>query len=242
MNDWNRMRVLLVAVAAMALAVAPTIGQDAADTDEVDAKASLESATPQPSEIPIDWQFEFEPLHEPRPIRFRPPGLDADRTYWYVQYEVANRTGEEHDFIPDFTLYTDTGQILKGGSGVPTGVAKKVKELYNAPLLLSSSQITGKLLQGADNAKRGVVIFEDIDPAAGGFTIFVGGLSGETQTVELPRPVVMPEVNAEGQTVMVKKNKVTLARTLALTYDLPGEAASRTLTQPRLLRKYWVMR
>lgn len=234
----NRLTSLSLILACLAFSAGPAVSQEAPASGE----NAIEKMAPRPSEIPVDWQLEFDALTVPRPIRFKPPGADSEQTYWYVLFEVANTTEEDHEYVPDFVLYTDTGQILRAQSGVPTGVFKEIKRIYNDPMLLTMTEITGKLLQGRDNAKRGVAIFRDIAPAAGSFNIFVGGLSGETEKVVLPLPIEVQEITVEGKTRTVKKRQVTLTRTLTLQYQLPGEAAARFLTRPRLIRRYWVMR
>jgi len=196
---------------------------------------------PKPNIVPVSWQLEF--THEqPRPITLRTAGAKQARTYWYVLYQVANRTGDDRIFVPEFVLYTDTGEVLRAGAGVPTAVFTAVQKRHNNPLLKNLADITGRLLQGADNAKDGVAIWTDFDPAARGFDIFAGGLSGERAKVKLPAPVMVEEKDAEGKVRQVARNEVILAKTLQLTYDLPGEAPARPSIAPELVAKKWVMR
>ncbi len=197
---------------------------------------------PTPSPVPMEWELTFTPVTAPRPVRFRPPGASEDQTYWYVVFTVTNTTGEDQVYIPEFTLYTDTGQVLNAGQGVPTGVFAKVKEMYNLPLMRDMTSITGRLLQGRDNARTGVAIFRDIDPNAASFEIFVGGLSGETVLVQLPRPVEVTETTVEGDVRTVERDSISLIKTLQLSFRMPGEAAARFVTEPKLVKRMWVMR
>ncbi|HUU60234.1 MAG TPA: hypothetical protein VMZ50_11875 [Phycisphaerae bacterium] len=197
---------------------------------------------PTPLEVPTDWELELTFPDPLVPVRFKVPGSDEEKTFWYFRFTVSNPTDNDRIYIPDFVLYADTGQLLRSGSGVPTGLFKKIQKIYNDPLLSDMNAITGKLLQGDDNARNGVAIFADIDPNATAFDLFVGGLSGETAVIALPKPLEVTETDAEGKVSKVLKDKITVVKTLQLHYRLPGEAAARFLTKPRLAKKTWVMR
>jgi len=199
--------------------------------------AAAKEAFPTPSVIATTWELEFE-LQTPQSMTIRLPGEDKARTYWYMLYTVTNRTGADRVFVPSFTMYTETGQILRAGMGVPSALFQEVQKRHNNPLLIDMAAITGRLLQGEDNAKDGVAIWPDFDPAARRFDIFIGGLSGERVSLDLPVPV--KGVDAKGKTI--SKTKVVLTKTMQLTYFLPGEAAARVRTAPRLTGKQWVMR
>ena len=98
--------------------------------------------------------------------------------------------------------------------------------------------MAGPLLRGADNAKDGVAIFTDIDPEAGEFDIFVGGLSGEIWSVTPPTPVITTSYGGKTTT----KTSVTLSKTLQMKYKLPGEAAARGSITPEKVAETWIMR
>lgn len=197
---------------------------------------------PAPADVPVKWELDFTYTAPPKAIQFLSPGSKQKSTYWYFRYSVTNETGKDQFYVPSFVLYTDTGQLLRAGAGVPTGVFAMVKKTHNEPLLQDTSSITGKLLQGDDNSKYGVAVFADIDPNAGAFDLFVGGLSGETAVITLPKPIEVIVTTAGGKTKKVMKDKVALAKTLKLHYSLPGEATARLISRPQLLKKSWVMR
>ena len=196
---------------------------------------------PQPSEAKITWELDisFDP---PRPIRVQLPGTKTKQIFWYMLYTVTNRTGKDRLFVPDFNLYTDTGQLIRSGRKTPTSVFDAVKSLHNNPLLKNTANMAGKILQGEDNAKDSVAIWHDFDPKAGSFDIFAGGLSGETVRIKLPRPIRVIKTDARGKKTTVWQETLLLAKTLRLTYKIPGDAASRTRTAVRLAKKTWVMR
>lgn len=196
---------------------------------------------PKPSQVPVSWQLEFEYQHV-RSITLSLPGEKKPRTFWYLLYTVTNRTGSEQVFVPDFVLYTDTGQVLRAGQGVSTVVFKAVEKRHNNPLLMNLGRMTGRILQGEDNAKDGVAIWRNFDPAARKFDVFAGGLSGERARVKLPSPIEVTEQAEDGTPRKVTKTEITLIKTLRLSYAIPGEAAARPRTLPTPLKKDWVMR
>jgi len=198
-------------------------------------------SAPKPSPVPIRWQLDIETSH-PKTINVTLPGHSRPQLFWFIRYTITNETGQDVIFVPDFVLYTDTGQIIPAGQRVPTAVFKAIKKLYNEPLLKDMTGITGKILQGEDKAKEGLAIWRDYDPKAGQFDIFIGGLSGETEEIRLPKPIDVVELDSRGNTKTVRKNRTVITKTLNLAYSVPGEAAFRHLAKPKLLRKEWVMR
>ncbi len=214
---------------AMVMMLAAAIG--------VAAFALAQDAVPKPSVVPVSWELEFE-YDTPQSITVKLPGDRQAQTYWYVLFTVTNSTDSDKQFAPRFVLYTDTGEVLKAGQGVSSLLFEQVQKRLNSPLLVGLASVTGRLLQGDDNAKQSVAIWKDFDPKARKFDIFVGGLSGETVKVKLP--VAIKQRDAEGK--VVTRTEVTLSKTLQLTYFVPGEAAARPQTAPRLVKKQWVMR
>jgi len=203
--------------------------------------ASPALAAPTPSEVPVSWQMEIE-VQKPRSIEIEMPGQAKPRLFWFVIYTVTNQTGEDRIFVPEFILYTDTGQMIKAAQKVPTLVYKAIKDVTNEPLLQDVTGMTGKILQGEDNAKTGAAIWTDFDGQAGQFDIFVGRLTGETVEIELPDPVLVKEVDNKGNLITKEKTTIVLSKTLKLEYQIPGEAEARPYTEPVLVKKSWVMR
>lgn len=205
------------------------------------ATSDARTEIPQPSPIPTAWELEFE--HQaPKAIQVTLPGEKTPKTFWYLVYTVNNQTDSDQLFVPDIVLFTETGQTLRAGYGVPAQVFTEIKKVQNDPLLRDVGSIAGRLLQGEDNAKRGVAIWPDYDAAAGAFDIFISGLSGETEEIQLPSPVEVMEIDAAGQKKAVEKTKMILNKTLHLNYQVTGEAASRPTAKPVLKVKEWVMR
>lgn len=196
---------------------------------------------PKPSPVPVQWELDFT-WQQPKAIKVQLPGEAYPKLYWYMVYTVSNHTGTDQVFVPEFVLYTDTGEVLRAGKGVPSAVFDAVKKTVNDPLLRDTIGVAGRLLQGDDNAKTGVAIWPDFDPKAGTIDIFVGGLSGETAEVVLPDPIEVEQRDAKGNVKMVTKEKAILTKTLQLRYRVPGEASARLTTNASLVSKDWVMR
>jgi len=181
-------------------------------------------AAPEPAAAPLSWELDFK-AKIPERLIAAPADKTESQTYWYIRYTVANESGREVLFTPEFQLMTDTGQLITSGKGVDNAIFNKLKELYKNPFLVSPFQILGKILQGQDNAKDGVAIFTGVDADARNFRILVSGLSGETADVENP----------------VTHKTVVLHKTLVLEYQIPGEAIGID-PQPQLKSKQWVMK
>ena len=179
-------------------------------------------AAPEPSVVPVSWELNLK--HGPiERLFFTVDG--KKKTFWYMRYTVINNTGKDILFTPSVELMTDTGQVQEAFKDVPKEVFQEIKKLYNNKLMESPNNIVGKLLQGEDNAKDGVVVFGDIDPDARDFQIFMSGLSGET--AEVKNPVT---------------GKVTvLQKTLVLDYNIPGQAINID-PQPQYKGSHWVMK
>lgn len=203
--------------------------------------AAVAFSAPKPKLIPTEWELDFT-SDTPMPIRVKAPGDEFARTYWYMTFTVANNTGRERIFVPDFTIYTDTGQVLKGSAGVSPAVFARVQQRQNNPLLKDMADVTGRLLQGDDNAEDGVVIFQDIDPDARSFDVFIGGLSGETVRIQLPREVEVKAPDVRGELETVRKSSIVLHKTRRLRFSIPGDATSRFTNPPVLVGQDWVMR
>jgi hypothetical protein len=196
---------------------------------------------PQPSETSGQWQLDasFGDIHA---IRVQLAGEAAPRTFWYMRYTVANSTGQDRVFVPEFILYTDTGEVLRSGRRTPGAVFQAIKTLYNDPLLQDVSGMTGKLLQGQDNARCGVAIWPDFGPEVGAFDVFVSGLSGETAEVALPKPLRVTETDAMGNPREVVKDKLILSKTMQRHYQVEGRSNSGAGSPAKFVSQAWVMR
>jgi len=183
----------------------------------LDQRSAL--AAPEPNPTPPRWQLEFEIVHELRLIRVR------GDLYWFMTYLVTNKTGEDQTFVPEATLYTDAGEIIRDGN-IDYTITNAILDRLRNPLLESKTEIIGPLLQGKENAREGLFVWKagslDIDHVS----VFISGLASETQVAVNPYT---------GDESIVRK-------TLALEYDVPGSPL-RDLADPVVFsRERWIMR
>ncbi len=111
------------------------------------------------------------------------------RNIYYLYYRVVNRTGKPIMFVPQFTFVTDTGKRYEDVV-IPQAV-KLIQAREDAAIpLLGAVNVLGVIppstKDGIDDAVYGVAIWDDIDPKADAFKIYVRGLSDGYQ--ELPPP------------------------------------------------------
>ena len=195
------------------------------------------AGAPKPSVAPRSWQLDFA-FHAPPRISLTLPGEDRPTTYWYLLYSVTNGTGREVEFYPTFDLVTDTLQVIEGGSSIHPAVYAAIKKRYAKlyPFFVPPREAAGTLRQGVDNKLTSAIAMVDFDPKASGFTVYVGGLSGETARVPNSRfDPAKPESDNNMRFFVLRK-------TLAITYQLPGDLQSRNLAIPGRVKRAWVMR
>ena len=65
---------------------------------------------------------------------------DTGKHYWYMTYEVVNKTGKEVRFSPRVELVVDDGVVLSQGEGVPSDVVQKLKKHQVCGLWMLSRQ------------------------------------------------------------------------------------------------------
>jgi hypothetical protein len=178
-------------------------------------------AYPRPAAVPPRWELEFEP----GPLRLYVDSGEAS-AYWYFTYKVTNRTGRDQVWAPSLTLFTDAGEILPSGRGVPTRIAADIMTLLGNELLENQNEVIGEIFHGREHAKESLVIWPAGDLQVNEISLFVAGISGETVTVKHPMT---------GQEVLLRKS-------LQRDYLIPGDAVARGSRPVDMLRQQWVMR
>src|SRR5688572_1466381 len=95
---WPRLAALILfGVCLVALSLAPALGQFTFNEREVkSATSALDKADV--------WAMDFR-FKDPRLIKVNYPGRGT-RIFWYMWYQVINRTGEPRRFAPEFELVT----------------------------------------------------------------------------------------------------------------------------------------
>lgn len=181
-------------------------------------------AFPTPPVVTRSWELGFTHT-QPRPIGVQ----DVDgkyHWYWYITYKVTNLTGTERLFVPDFTIATDTGEIMQANRNIPSDVFKAIKDHLGNPLLESPAQIVGQLLQGEDHARESVIIWREPGEDVARISLFISGLSGETTVIQNPET----------------KAQVLMTRTLMLDFELPGRPALPQNQTILSAGQKWIMR
>lgn len=176
---------------------------------------------PKPAPVPYRWELEFDS----GPLRLYHDSA-SNKYFWYFTYTVINRTGADQLWAPKFTLFTDTGEIMDSGRGVPTSVVEDLMGLLGNELLEDQNEAIGDLLQGKENAKEGLVVWPADKLDVTEMSMFVAGISGETARVKNP---------VSGQEIILRK-------TLQRDYIVRGDAAARGSEPIEMSEERWVLR
>ena len=165
------------------------------------AAVSTSVAYPKATDHSDRWQLTFETSG----LRFYRDNR-TDQGYWVLVYEVTNETDEDQRWVPSFTLITDQGEVLDGGNDVPRRVQLSVLETFGDPLLEMQSEVSSALLQGEENASRGLVVWKTGHEDVRSMQVFVSGVSGDIAKVNHP----------------LTGEEVVLHRDLQLSWIVPG--------------------
>jgi hypothetical protein len=199
---------------------------------------AMSLAAPKPAMVPPlgSWQLDLELHGDPQPIQITLPGDAQSRTYWYILYTVINNTGQDVDFYPQFDLFTDTFKLYHADVKPRDLVFDAIQARYKTtiPLLEPVNNVMGTILQGRDNARDSVAIFEDFDPNAHHARIFISGLSNETIQVDIPAGAPDPKTQ--------KTKTVLLRKTLMLEYQVPGDRMNLENRSMLYRSREWIMR
>lgn len=181
------------------------------------------------------WELHVEFL-DPQRITVRSPITGKETTYWYMLFQVTNRTGRDIDFMPSFRLVTDTLQVVEGGAAAPPYVYDEIAKLHRPqyPFFTPPGKLVGTLLQGEENARVSAAVFTTFDQNASRFTIYMSGFSGEIERSRNPAFDTTKPESADNPRAFF------LRRTLAITYVLPGDAQTRAFATPVRVSREWV--
>lgn len=186
------------------------------------------AAAPEPSPVPKRWELAYQP----GPLRMAVvdvPG-EGPKSYFYLTYKVTNNGTQDLLFAPTFELATDeTGEPLRSGRQVPQAVTQAIMQKLDNQFLEDQITIVSTVLRGSENAREGVVIWPVPQERLTEVSIYAGGFSGETTTLELP--------NAEG-----KLEKKILRKSYVLRYRMPGEIDPGSGTEFWPFESRWIMR
>lgn len=194
-------------------------------------------AAPEASKIARRWQLDIE-FHDLRRISVVLPGDNAPTPFWYVLYTVTNNTGKDIDFYPTFDLVTSTLEVVPAGEGVSPSVYDVLMGRYNKlyPFFRDPIRINGRLLQGDDHARTSVAVFREFDLKADSVTVYIAGLSGEH--AKAMNPTFDPKKPESPE----NRRFFPLRKTLAISYDIPGDEMTRASATPIRRLREWMMR
>jgi hypothetical protein len=198
---------------------------------------------PEPSPYPVSWELKFE--HSgPKRIVVTIPNV-GNRAFWYITYSVTNDSKDDQAFLPEFTMVTKDGRTIRSDQGVPFKVFEAIKRREGKEFLLPPSKVAGTLRVGEDQARDGVAMWPEPMAEMGSFSIFVGGLSGETVTMKMVdgKPVKVKPENISQELKGVKDEDVLILRkTLQLNYVVFGDDIFPGMDEVNVRPEQWVMR
>ena len=149
------------------------------------ATASLAAGmAPEPDPIPRRWQLDVT-IGPMRMASYQLEG-QGSKTYLYFTYKVTNNTGQDLLFAPSFELSLGKGEPIRSGRNVPADVTKKLIEQCQNTFLQDQISILGNLLQGSENAREGVVVWELENLKPDKIAVYAAGFSGETVNITPP--------------------------------------------------------
>jgi hypothetical protein len=178
-------RALLVAAAAVGTASAGLAFQKNPNEHEITPQPNVQDKDDIAKEGSKVWVLDFK-FVGPRVITVDVPGRGR-KVCWYLRYQVINNTKEPRTFVPDF-------EIVTGGDSKNAGAVRrdqvlpavqaaiqKLEDPDNYLKLKNSVTISAEPIPPSKpNAPRpvhGVAIWDDLDPDANYYSIYVGGLS-----------------------------------------------------------------
>ena len=178
-------------------------------------------AYPKPSQVPYRWELQFDAGD----LRLYVDPIDG-AVYWSFNYTVTNHTDGDQIWAPSFVLFTDTGEIIRSGVGVPMRVEEDICSLLGNPLLETQNEIIGDIFQGREHAKDGLVVWRAGSTNVNELSLFIAGISGETARVNHP----------------ITGHGVILRKTLQRDYLIRGSALARGSRPVEFLKQGWVLR
>jgi len=194
--------------------------------------ASRALAYPEPSVYPISWELDF--THgTPKRIVVEVPGSDVPKAFWYITYNVVNKTDREQMFLPVFEMMLRDGSVIRSDNNIPAKVFDRIKQREQIKYLEPFPQVSGLLRIGDDEAKDGVAIWPEVDRRMGSFSIFVQGLSGEMAPLKDEKGNI--ENDSDG-------NPIFLRKTLEVDYLSRSDGMYNSAQNPTEASHEWVMR
>lgn len=181
-------------------------------------------AAPEPEAIPRRWELRVEP-GALRCMNVNIPG-QGTQAFFYFTFKATNLSGQDLYFAPSFDLALSDGTVHRSGRDVPPEATKAILEYINNPFLYEEIKLQGQFLQGAENAKEGLVIWPAKTLKLSEASVYMAGFSGETKSIKRPDNA-MPHV---------------LRKTLMLRHELSGEIDPSLNTTLTRSSQRWILR
>lgn len=179
---------------------------------------------PEPDPVPRRWELQVTPGNL-QVVTLDVPNV-GPRKYAYMTYTVVNNSGQDLLFAPSFELSDGEGIVSRSGRDVPLSVTQTLLAQTQNVYIQDQISIIGELLQGAENARDGLVIWPVNNLNPDQVVVYAAGFSGETKTVS----------TGEG------KDKFVLRKTLKLDYTAHGDLSGISSMTLPLQAKSWIMR
>jgi hypothetical protein len=162
------------------------------------------------------------------------------RAFYYLTYTVTNNTSRDlRLFAPSWELMTGDGTITRSGRDVPGSVVAQLKAKVSSGDqvgdVVDQIEIIGPLMQGKENARRGLVVFAASSLRPTDLSVFAAGFSSETQEYIPPAPVAREGGKETRDPVILRKSRM-------IRYFAPGDLTGRGDEPLSQVEATWVMR
>jgi hypothetical protein len=166
---------LILAVVRLAAAINPN---ERTVKPEANAQDADDIHSPNSKVWVLDFKFK-----DPRLIKVDVPGR-GQKICWYLWYQVINYTPEPRTFIPDFELVTSDRNTVHHDQILPK-VQDAIRELEDPTdylkiknsVTIAAEPIPPSKKDAEPRTVTGVAIWDDVDPDANYYSIFISGLS-----------------------------------------------------------------
>jgi hypothetical protein len=137
------------------------------------------------------WVLDFK-FFDPRLITVDIPGRGR-KLCWYLKYQVINNTKEPRTFYPDFELVTLDKPGVFHDQVLPK-VQEAIRQIEDPTgyldiknsVTIAAKPIPPSKPNAVPSSVTGVAIWDDVNPDANRFSIFVSGLSNGWSLAEIP--------------------------------------------------------
>jgi hypothetical protein len=177
------------------------------------------------------WVLDFK-FKDPRVIKVDVPGR-GQRVCWYLWYQVTNFTKQPRVLVPEFEFVTHDQNTIHHDQILPKvqEAIRRVEDPSDYLKIKNSVTIaTEPIPPSKPNAPRpvtGVAIWDDVDPDANVYSIFVSGLSNGWAVTDPIPPSTRPVVRR---------------KTLQLDFKRLGDRYLHRSDEVRFLRSQWIYR